>query len=188
MTHKHTFITFISVLFFGAVTWLTFAFYQPQTLSFRKDDNIPDAIMEDVTAVVLDKQGKPKIKIMTPKMVHFKASDRATFITPELIIFRNSPNPWRITSKYAEATQGASLLTFWDSVTIHHAGDLSTPTTLIQTQSLIVHVDPKTAETADPITLNQPHMTIKATGMFADMNTGSVKLLTQARGEYVPTN
>jgi hypothetical protein len=34
--------------------------------------------------------------------------------------------------------------------------------------------------------LIQPGLVVNALGMYADLNTGDIKLLSQARGEYLP--
>lgn len=142
--------------------------------------------MEVVTATFMDKQGKPSIKIETPKMVHYIENDASHLTDPQLTIYRKSPQPWFITSKFAKARGGIELLDFWEDVTIHHAADLANPATVIKTPKLTVHPNAQTAETSELITLIQPNITVKATGMFADMNVGSIKLLSEARGEYAP--
>ncbi|MCW5582746.1 MAG: LPS export ABC transporter periplasmic protein LptC, partial [Gammaproteobacteria bacterium] len=62
------------------------------------------------------------------------------------------------------------------------------PATLIKTPTLSVQPNKQIAETNDLITLIQPNLVVKSTGMYADMNTGNIKLLSQARGEYVPNS
>ncbi|MBV9576025.1 MAG: LPS export ABC transporter periplasmic protein LptC, partial [Gammaproteobacteria bacterium] len=74
----------------------------------------------------------------------------------------------------------------WNNVTIHHAADVNNPATLIKTSTLTVYPNKKLAQTNAFITMIQPSLLVKAIGMQADMNTGDIKLLTQARGEYVP--
>jgi lipopolysaccharide export system protein LptC len=128
------------------------------------------------------------MKVITPKLVHYAESDTTHFTTPQLVLYRQSPQPWYVTSKFAKATQGTDNVNFWENVTIHHAADTNNPATLIKTTTLTVHPNDKTAETKDFITLTQPNVIVKATGMFADMNTGDIKLLSQARGEYVPSS
>ncbi len=101
-------------------------------------------------------------------------------------MYRKSPNPWYVTAKFAKATQGIENVYFWKNVVIHHAADFNSPATLIKTTTLMVHPNKQTAETNDIITMIQPSLVVKATGMHADMNNGDIKLLSQARGEYEP--
>jgi lipopolysaccharide export system protein LptC len=146
----------------------------------------PDAYMEDVVALVLDKQGKPKMKIISPKMVYYAKDDKTLLTTPQLTLYRKSPQPWYITSKFAEATEGTEHVFFKEQVVIQHAADINNPATVIKTTTLLVHPEMQLAETNDPITLIQPNLVVKGTGMHADINKGDIKLLSEARGEYVP--
>lgn len=188
MTYKNTLISFIILVAAGTALWVTLLSYRPQSLPITKTASLPDAFMEEVNAVIMDKYGKPSMKINTPKMIHFAANDTTQLISPQLTLYRKSPKPWYITSRFAKATAGIENVHFWDDVMIHHPADLDNPATLIKTNTLLVHPNNKTAETNDPITMIQPNITVRATGMFADMNTGDIKLLSQASGEYAPSS
>ena len=100
---------------------------------------LPDAYMEDVVALVLDKQGKPKMKIISPKMVYYAKDDKTLLTTPQLTLYRKSPQPWYITSQFAEATQGTEHVLFKEQVVIQHAADINNPATVIKTTTLLVH-------------------------------------------------
>jgi len=187
MTFKNTLLTLLVSAIVGVAVGLTLISYRPQSTSFaKKNKDAADAFMEDVVAVVMDKQGKPKMGIVTPKMVHYAEQDTTRLIEPKLTIYRKSPQPWVITSRFAKATQGIEVLNFWENVVIHHPADGSNPATLIKTATLNVFPNQQTAETEDSITFIQPHLTINAVGMKADMNVGNIKLLSQSRGLYAP--
>ncbi|VVC76122.1 Lipopolysaccharide export system protein LptC [Aquicella siphonis] len=188
MTYKYTAISAIMIAAVGLASWKTYFSFQPQITAPARKAELPDAFMENVTALVMDKQGKPSMKIVTPKMIHYLTNDTTLLTSPELTLYRKSPQPWYITSKNAKATQGVDNVHFWNNVVIHHAADANNPATLIKTTTLTVHPNAQVAETSDMITMVQPNLIVKATGMHADMNTGNIKLLSQARGEYVPSS
>jgi lipopolysaccharide export system protein LptC len=183
MAYKNTFVSLaiLSVILLAGMTLS----YHSREVPIPQPTLLPDAYMENVTAIIMDKKGKPSIKIKTPRMVHFIENDTSELIDPQLTIYRRSPEPWFITSKFAKAQQGIDQVDFWKDVIIHHAGDLTSPATIITTPTLTVHPNDQTAETTDFITFTQPSVTVKAIGMTADLNTGSIKLLSQTRGEYV---
>lgn len=188
MTYKNALISIVISLIVGMAAFTTLS-YHPQNNTAEEDEaQLPDAFMEDVHAIVMDKQGKPSMKIVTPKLVHYAEDDSTQFITPQLTLFRKSPQPWYITSKSGRATDGIDNIDFWDNVVIQHAADISSPATLIKTITLTVHPNKQTAETTAAIQLIQPNTVITATGMYADMNSGDIRLLSQARGEYVPNS
>ncbi len=150
--------------------------------------NEPDAFMENVTATIINKEGVRSILIESPRMVHYAENDTTVIETPKITIYRNSPEPWLINSDYARATQGTNKIFFWSNVVIHHPYDESTPITTFKTNTLTVFPQDKRAETADAVVLTQPETVVHAVGMTANLNDGEVKLLSQARGEYVPSS
>ncbi len=150
--------------------------------------NAPDAYMEQVQALIMDKDGKLNMKIEAPKLVHFTKDDMTDLTAPIITLYRQSPMPWFISAKFAKATQGVENVNFQQNVVIRHSTDVETPETIIKTAALMVHPNAKTAETKELITLLQPNLTVKSIGMFANMHSGDIKLLSQPRGEYVPSS
>ncbi len=187
MTYKNTLIM-LFIIALGLAAGMTFVLNNANNTKVTNNTLLPDAFMENVTATIMDKYGKPKMKIVTPKMTHFTENDTTQLASPELTLYRKSPTPWYITADHATATQGADLIHFQKDVMIHHAADTDHPATLIKTPSLTVHPNDQTAETDELITMTQPNTLIKAVGMRANMNTGDIKLLSQAKGEYVPNS
>ena len=186
MRYKHSILSVVIIIVAGIAAWSTLS-YHPQNLSSMQKISVPDAFMENVVAIVMDKQGKVSMKIATPKMIHYAENDTTYLTRPELTIHRRSPQPWYITSEYAKATNGADKVDFWENVTIHHAADTNNPTTMIKTSKLTVLTQDQIADTSELITLTQPNIMVNATGMHADLNSGDIKLLSQARLEYAPT-
>ena len=148
----------------------------------------PDAYMENVVTTILNKEGKPSLKIETPKMVHYAEGDTTRITTPHVTVYRQSPKPWTIDSRYAKATQGVGQILFWDNVVIHHPDDQVNPTTTMRTASLTVFPDKQIAKTDEAVVMKQPDTTIHAIGMLANLDDGTVKLISQARTEYVPSS
>jgi lipopolysaccharide export system protein LptC len=188
MGHKYSIISVMGLLILGATSLTAYFSWHPKTPRSIQSSQQADAVMENVSAIIMDKQGKPSMKIVSPKMIHFAANDTTQLVEPELTLYRKSPKPWYIRAKHGQATAGIDKVNFWDNVTIHHAADENNPVTFIKTPTLTVHPDKQIALTKDLITLIQPNLIVKATGMYADMNTGDIKLISQARGEYVPNS
>jgi len=182
MTYTNSFISLFIIAIIVLIAWTTFTAHSPTTPPSLS--TLPDAYMEEVVALIMDKEGKLNIKIKTPKMIHYAKNDISELSHPQLTIYRNSPQPWLVTSKFARARQGVEHVDFWEEVNIHHAADTFSPTTEIKTTKLTVYPNKQRAETDAIITLVQPNIIVNATGMVADMNSGDIKLLSRARGEY----
>ena len=186
MTFKGTLTGCVSILVMATATWFTLMTLTPQDHPKPVTSEQPDAYMEDVSAVFMDQFGKPKMKIVTPKLTHYLNNDTTQLDDPQLTIYRQSPTPWYISSHYAKATHGIDNVDFRENVTIHHPADANMPATIIKAPTLIVHPTDQTAETNEEIELIQPNIIVKAMGMRANMNSGNIQLLSKARGEYVP--
>ena len=186
MMLKPSFISVLLVLAIGLSSWSIFISSRP-TLQPAVNDYEPDAFMENVQATIIGKDGNPQLKIKSPKMLHYAINDRTHIETPYITVFRQSPEPWYINSEFAEASDGIEKIFFCCIVIIRHKQDISVPTTTMKTASLTVLPSKQQASTQDAIEVVQPDITIRALGMAADLNESTVRLLSNTRGEYVPS-
>lgn len=187
LTLKNIIIGLLLFLAIGLSAWSIYLSTNKKPFVIA-DPSKPDAFMENVSAILINKQGLPYLKIKSPKMIHYKHNDTTDIDTPRITVYRQSPEPWYVDSDYAKATQGIEKIFFWKNVIIRHSNDLKAPTTTMQTDSLTVYPSKQIAETTDAVLVLQPNTTIQAIGMFANLKDGTVKLLANARGEYVPKN
>lgn len=172
--------------------WSAFIIYQKKSSADQNLPGKPDAFMEDVVATIIDKQGKPSLKIVSPKMTHYVENDTTEINKPLLTLYRTTrqkaSKPWRLTANHARALQGVNQIHLWENVVINHPGDAQDEKTTLLTPTLNVYPDKQLAETLDPVVISQPYTKIQAIGMNADLATGAVKLLSQTRGEYSVQN
>jgi lipopolysaccharide export system protein LptC len=187
-TLKNTLITLLLILSIGLSSWSILIGKKSDALAPTNSSKEPDAYMENVVATILNKQGIPSMKIETPKMVHYADNDMTNISKPHITVYRQSPEPWYINSDFAKATSGVEQILFWDNVVIHHAEDTDNPTTTMTTTLLTVFPNKQLAKTNQPVTVTQPNSILHAIGMLANMNDGTIKLLSNARGEYVPSS
>lgn len=189
MPNKHIIFSIFIIIVVSAIAWMSSSFYRTASIDTVKSVSLPDAIMEDVKATIMSKEGQIRMIVVTPKLVHYPKNDVTYFTSPQLTLYRGaSPMPWLVNAIHAKAIYGVDQITFWDNVTINHEADSKNPPTLIKTDTLMVHPNKQTAETLDLITMIQPNTIIKAIGMYADMNTGNIQLRSQTRGEYAPSS
>jgi lipopolysaccharide export system protein LptC len=178
-------ITLLLVLAIGLSSWsILISKKKPSHKPVKP--GTPDAYMENVVATIIDKTGVQVLRIESPKMTHYTQDDTTDITTPHITFFRQSPEPWHINSEYAKATQGIEQILFWNHVVIHHNEDIAAHTTTMKTESLTVFPSKKIASTQDAVLITQPDTTIHAIGMWANLNDGVVKLLTDTKGEYAP--
>ncbi|HSW71427.1 MAG TPA: LPS export ABC transporter periplasmic protein LptC [Gammaproteobacteria bacterium] len=185
------FFLLLTALFLSA--WSIFIIYYKKSSSTAADLGKPDAFMEEIVATIIDKQGKPSLKIVSPKMIHYLENDSTEISKPLLTLYRNArqpkaTKPWQLSADHARALEGIHQILLWENVVIHHPEDEQDEKTTLLTPTLRVYPDKQFAETADPVTIMQPNTKIHAIGMNADLASGAVKLLSQTRGEYSVQN
>lgn len=186
MIQKNPVFSIFTLAIIVFAIWSTYVLYFPKARIKLSANNLPDAFMEDVRALVLDKDGNPHVKIKSPKMIHYAENNSTDLITPQITLYRDSPEPWDITAKMARAQQGVDIIDFWENVRIHHPPDGKSADTVITTSALTVDTNEQLADTDALIQLEQPNIIIKSVGMHAEMKTGNIKLLSKVWGEYVP--
>lgn len=185
MIYRNTILTFLSLITLACALWISL--FNPKHNNFTTPTTtLSDAYMENVTATIMDKQGKVKMKIDTPRLLHYKENDLSKLYKPQVILYRNSTHPWFITAQKATALQGINQVDFINEVVIHHPADEGSPATLIRTKLLSVFPEEQIARSDQVVSMEQPNLRINATGMYADIGKGDIKLLSATRGEYVP--
>lgn len=186
MTLRNFLIFWLFIIAIGLSSWsiLLSKKSKPSITAHLSEE--PDAFMENIVAMVMNKEGKPRLKLESPKMFHYAKDDTTELTNPHVVIYRQSPEPWHVNANHAKATWGTSEIVFWDNVIIHHLEDKDNPITTMNTSTLTIFPEQKIAKTSQEIFVTQPNTRIQAVGMLANWEEGTVKLLSQAKEEYVP--
>jgi lipopolysaccharide export system protein LptC len=183
---KNAILSLLIILAVGLSAW-SIIISPAKTMALAQDPKIADSFMEEVVAIVFNKIGNPSLKLVTPKMIHYPENDKTDILTPHVTVFRQSPEPWYIDSDYAKTNNGISEILFWSHVNIHHLADKENPQTSLLTDSLTIYPDQQLASTNQAVTFLQPDTTVHAVGMLANLEAGTIKLISQTQGEYVPS-
>lgn len=188
LTLKNFTISLLILFATGLTGWSILITHFSHTPVTATDPKKPDSFMEGVIATTLGKEGKPILKLISPKMIHYPENDMTTIAEPRVTVYRKSPQPWFIDADYAKASNGINSILFWSHVNIHHPSDVENPTTSLLTESLTIFPDRQMASTDEAVTFIQPDTTVHAVGMLADLNDNTIKLLSQTQGEYAPAS
>jgi lipopolysaccharide export system protein LptC len=185
MALKNISYAFLLMLAIGLSSWSIIVSHPFHTPILQSDPKEADSFMQDVVAVIFNKEGKPALKLEAPHMIHYPENDSTLISTPHVTIYRQTPKPWYVDAEHAKTNHGINEIVFWSHVNIHHPADQENPKTSLKTATLTIHPDQKTAVTDQPIIFNQPDTTIHAIGMLADWEAGTIKLLSETQGDYV---
>jgi lipopolysaccharide export system protein LptC len=185
---RNTWTILLLILAVALSSWSIVLFNTDNVLPTKHNPKEVDIFMQDVVATMLNKQGLPAMKIVSPKIIHFPENDTTQILSPNVTVYRNTLSPWQINAKFAKTTQGIHKIYFWDHVEIAHAADAQNPETTLKTESLTVFPDKQIAKTDQPIVFAQPDTTVHAVGMLANMELGTIQLLSNAQGDYAPSS
>jgi lipopolysaccharide export system protein LptC len=184
---KNVAITFLLILATAFSAWSIMISPQHQIVADNDPKQI-DSYMENVQATNFNSKGQPSLKLTTPKMLHYPENNTTYITTPRLVVYRQSPEPWYVNADYAKATNGMDEILFWSHVDIHHLADIENPSMLLRTETLTIFPNEQIAQTDAPVTFTQPDTTVHAVGMLANLDVGTIKLLSQTQGEYDPVS
>jgi lipopolysaccharide export system protein LptC len=147
----------------------------------------PDSFVTNITVLLMNPDtGKPQDQLFSPKMLHYPVDNTTDITTPHFIIFGSDPEPWDITSVYGKAKNGINTVKLWQDVKIHQAANSKNPAITMTTSELTIFPQQRIVQTQAPVRISSTSGIIHAVGLHANLNTGSISLLSKARGEYFP--
>jgi lipopolysaccharide export system protein LptC len=144
----------------------------------------PDAYMEGVVSRVMDKEGRLRYELHTPRMVHYPLDDRTEIDRPHLTLFRPDERNWQVDAENATALRGDEEIQLHGEVWIRRAGDAQSPPLDIRTRELFVYPEQEFAKTREQAILTSPNGELRSQGMQAYFEEEKLQLLSQVRGRY----
>ena len=170
----------------GATYWLNQQ-VQPEAIqpdSSKRHD--PDAIMENFSAIKLDKQGVPHFIMTAKKMQHYPDDDSTMLEVPRLTALPvDHPEIHFIAKRGIVSNKGDEMFLHDDVEVLREASTQQDELTL-QTEYLHIIPDKDLADTDRAVTIVNSHNTVHATGMEMNNKARTLKLLSQVRSEHVP--
>lgn len=178
---KHVFLYALLVLAAIYTSWLV----QQTTArhsSSKMSTNYPDAFLETVTAVQMDKDGKPHTKLTSPNVIHYPLNDTALFTDPHFVLYSEKQNPWHMTALHGRTTSGVNKIDLWGNVVLHQDPGPHNKNLTMKTSYLAIFPKKNYAETTHAVTFIEPNTRLTAVGMHAFLDEKRVELLTNTRG------
>ncbi|MBX9587594.1 MAG: LPS export ABC transporter periplasmic protein LptC [Gammaproteobacteria bacterium] len=133
-----------------------------------------------------DKSGNLHERLHVNSAKHYPYQNTSELHEPELDIFGPHGEMWHIHATKGTSTQGSDTVILYDKVQIEHRVRSSAPAVVVTTDKLTVHPNLKTADSDSVVTINYPQIVLRGKGLHGDMKAGTLKLLTDIRGQYEP--
>lgn len=183
-SRKNILLTLLLISMLLASIWLSHQSYLSLGGDSNNQPSTPDAYMTDVSYTQFDQQGQWRTRLDSPKIVHYAEQDTATLETPQLISRTPDQLTWVITADHGKSQQGLKVINLTDNVKIQRTKDSTKQTTTLTTTAMTAYPEQKFAKTDQPVKIVEPGITMNATGLTADLNTGDINLLSGVQGSY----
>ena len=170
----------------GATYWLN---QQAQPEPVKPDGSKrhdPDSIVENFSAVKLNKQGTPYFIMSAAKMMHYPDDDSTALEAPRLTLLAEDSPPLLATSESGSISRKGDELFLQGGVEVLRGAAQEQNQLKLQTESLKVIPEQDLASSDNAVTLTEAHTTVNAIGLELNNKTRTIKLLSRVKSEYVP--
>jgi len=139
----------------------------------------PDAHIETLTMRQFGEDGRLQFELTSPRATHFRHDDSTHFETPEVHYFDDTSR-WRSTSRDGVMSNIHNTVLLEHDVVLQQLEKSATLTT----ELLWIFIDKKVALTNQIVTMKTDGGTLQGTGLAADFNQQTLKLLSNVQGIY----
>ena len=168
----------------GFSFWLDQVVQPPATSGTIRSRHDPDYIVEGLSAVRMDEQGRVKHTLRAKKMTHFPEDDVTELVQPRFVTYAEGRAPVTVTSRDAHMSGNGENVYFENDVRVVRAavGDQSELT--LETPYLHVIPDANLAKTDRPVTIRNAAGVVNASGLELNSETRLLKLDGRVKAVY----
>ncbi len=142
-----------------------------------------DFYVVDAQSVQYQADGKLHYEMTADRLEHLKSSDITLVSAPELLLYRGSAHPWRVSSVRGEVSPQGKEIELIDRVRVERTDARGRPTVLT-TSRLTIIPDKEYAQTQQAVRIEAANGVTTAQGMKAYLNDGRMRLLSNVRGQH----
>jgi len=172
----------------GATYWLNQQAQPDPTLPDGNTRHDPDSIVENFSALKLNKQGMPYFIMSAAKMLHYPDDDSTTLETPSMTLLAEDSPSLLATATTGSISRKGDEMFLQKNVEVLLEAENQHDQLKMQTEYLHIIPDQDLVSSNRAVTLTDPHTTVKALGMEMNNKTRQIKLLSQVKGKYVLPN
>ncbi|HSB49655.1 MAG TPA: LPS export ABC transporter periplasmic protein LptC [Burkholderiales bacterium] len=147
----------------------------------------PDYIVEKLTGVRMGEDGKVSYSLTAAKLVHYPDDDSTLLTSPKFVSYGSPKATVTVTSSEGVISSKGEHVYFQDDVRVTRAAHDGTGELLMRTDFLRVVPDQHLALTDRPVTVTDDANTVTAVGLEMNNETRVIKLLSNVRGVYEPS-
>jgi lipopolysaccharide export system protein LptC len=172
------------LLLLAGAYWLNLQVKPPSHKAEESKRHDPDYIVDNFSAIALNQQGLPRFMMSARKMVHYPDDDSTHLDDPELNSFYPDQPTIVAFSRKGEISSKGKDVYLRDEVKLVRAASATQSEMSLSTDYLHVIPDQDLADTDRPVTLEDAHNIIHATGLRFDYKARVIELLSQVSSQH----
>ena len=167
----------------GVTFWLDHIVQPPAGPRATPDDE-PDYIVDGLSAMRMDHEGRVKHTLRAQKMTHYPGDDLTLLVEPTLVTYAEGGAPVTVTARHARVSGNGENVYFEDRVRIVRAPQGNRTELVVETNYLHVIPDANIAKTDRPVTLRDANGVVVASGLELNSETRVLRLQGRVKGTY----
>jgi lipopolysaccharide export system protein LptC len=156
----------------------------PGPLATRED---PDYIVDGLSAVRMDREGRVKHTLRARKMTHYSDDDLTLLEAPNFVTYGEGQAPVTVTSKQARMSGNGENVYFERDVRVVRAPDGKRGELVLETSYLHVIPEANIVQTDKPVTIREARAVVVASGLELNSETRVLKLEGRVKGTFEPS-
>ena len=167
----------------GVTFWLDHIVQPPAGLRPTASDE-PDYIVDGLSAMRMDHDGRVKHTLRAQKMTHYPEDDLTLLVEPKLVTFTEGRSPVTVTARHARVSGNGENVYFEDGVRVVRAPHGGRTELVVETNYLHVIPEANDAKTDKPVTIRDATAVVVASGLELNSETRVLKLQGRVKGTY----
>ncbi len=144
----------------------------------------PDYVISNLSSRNYNAEGLLDSSVTAVHMEHFDTSNMTFFTQPVYLVYPNKgTTQWRLSAETGHLNKNTSKVILKDNVVID-AISPSDPIQSLSTSKLELDLDTMIMTSDEAISIKGDNFSIQGKGLYADLNTQQVELLSQVEGKY----
>jgi lipopolysaccharide export system protein LptC len=168
----------------AAVTFWLDRVVQPPAEAPAVNTSEPDYIVDGLSAVRMDRQGRVKHTLKAQKMTHYPDADMTVLVEPRLVTYGEGRTPVTVTARHARMSGNGENVFFEQDVRVVRAHDAERPQLVLETSFLHVIPEANIARTDKPVVIREAGAVVTASGLELNSETRVLNLQGRVKGTF----
>jgi lipopolysaccharide export system protein LptC len=171
----------------GLTFWLDRAVQPASGPHTEAPQHEPDYIVDGLSAIRMDRDGRVKHTLRAQKMTHYPLDDLTVLVEPRFVTFGEGQAPVTVTARKARMSGNGENVFFENDVRVVRAPDGKRSELVLETTFLHVMPESNIARTDKPVTIRDATAVVAASGLELNSDTRLLKLQGRVKGTFDPT-